>query len=290
MPYVKIRRCHITCRVESDDALRKIISCPNFVSVNGGVYAVFNMTAAYNAGTEEARIYSEFARVDENVIEYNMTRMGAKSIVIDSFSSDTWETASEFAFKSVVECGGKDGFFLIRHGTEPKASSRMMASGEGSSSGTSTGQRGQSAGGGRGDGGMGGGAVDDDEEEEPSSADDRGRSKRPRTSSGGREMVSVDAMTATLSSVIASAIASSGSAASSAVASKTNDLKDEQRRRENAEQRVREMEMEQERARIEKEVARQYEERLRAKVCRFSYCSIQFATDNNNEFIAGCRA
>ncbi len=98
--------------------------------------------------------------------------------------------------------------------------------------------------------------MDDDEEEEPSSADDRGRSKRQRTGSanGGREMVSMDAMTATLSSVIASAIASSGSAVTSAVSSKTNEAKEEQRRREHAEQRIREMEKE--RVHIEAEVAR----------------------------------
>ena len=115
----RIRRCHITCRVESIDAMRDIISCSEFIASNGKKIPVHGMKAAYNAQTEEARIYAEFERAYEGTIEENMAKMGAKSIIIDSFPSDNWETAAGIALGSVIECGQKIGYSLFRHGAEP---------------------------------------------------------------------------------------------------------------------------------------------------------------------------
>jgi hypothetical protein len=169
----KIRRCHVSCRVESIYAIQGIAACTQFISARGKHYEVHHVTAAYNIQTKEARIYAEFERVSEKVIEDNMKNMGAGSVVIDSFSSGDWERSSEIAFRSVVECGEKAGFTLIRHGNEPGASTGQAAAGGGVSTG-----------------GMGGSASSDDEEEKPhpragQSKDERGKRKRTESPAGG---------------------------------------------------------------------------------------------------------
>lgn len=129
MSVSKIRQCHITCRVESIDAVHGITAYPRFISPKGKRYNVHNVTAAYNVHTKEARIYAEFDRVSKKVIEDNMEKMGAGSIIIDSFSSEGWENAAETAFRSVVECGVRAGFTLIRHGNEPRAANNTASGG-----------------------------------------------------------------------------------------------------------------------------------------------------------------
>jgi hypothetical protein len=89
-----------------------IAACTQFISARGKQYEVHHVTAAYNIQTKEARIYAEFERVSEKVIEDNMKNMGAGSVVIDSFSSEDWERSSEIAFRSVVECGKRQGLLL----------------------------------------------------------------------------------------------------------------------------------------------------------------------------------
>jgi hypothetical protein len=177
----KFRRCHISCRIESVYVTREIISHSHFTATNGKHFLIHNMTAAYNAQTKEARIYAEFERVGENVIEDNMQALGAVSALIDSFSSDDWENASKIAFTSVVECGTKTGFSLFKHGTEPKAGIRDEPA----------------------DGGYGGGAKDvqdDDAEQRPRpSGSDGEKNKRRRTVSpdgggGGMDSSAVDLM------------------------------------------------------------------------------------------------
>jgi hypothetical protein len=94
------------------------------------------MTGAYNTQTEEARIYAEFERMSEKTIEENLVKMGAKSIIIDSFSSENWETAAETALRSVIGCGGRMGYSLFRHGAEPTVANNTRApSGRGEGSG-----------------------------------------------------------------------------------------------------------------------------------------------------------
>ena len=196
MPF--FRRCHISCRIESVHAMRGIISHSHFTATNGKHFPIHNMTAAYNGHTKEARIYAEFERVGENVIEDNMHTLGARTIVIDSFSSGDWENASKIAFTSVVQCGSKNGFSLFKHGTEPKAGIRDEPA----------------------DGGSGGavnGDDDDDEDQRPrTSGSDGERTKRRRTAfpdGGGPNMISLDVMKAVISatgSAVTSAINSSG--------------------------------------------------------------------------------
>ena len=202
-----------------------------------------HVTAAYNIQTKEARIYAEFERVGEKVIEDNMKNMGAGSIVIDSFSSEDWERSSEIAFRSVVECGEKAGFTLIRHGNEPGASTGQAAGGSGASTG-----------------GMGGRASSDEEEEEPRPRNDE-RHKRQRTASpdGGRGMeyfeAAMEKMTSTFPSTVASAM-------SSAIANA-------EQRREKLERQLHELQLKEERRRIEEEVAGKYKaeiDGLKAKV------------------------
>ena len=197
MSYVKIRRCHISCRVESIYAMRGINAIDQFTTTNGRQFPIHNMTSAYNIQTKEARIYAEFERVDEKIIEDNMQTMGVGSVVIDSFSSGDWESSSVTALRSVVECGAKSGFILLRHGNEPKAGNHSAAGG----------------------GGIGNEATGDEEEEHfPCPRTDRSdeeRQKRRRAASpGDRGMVPLDVMmdkmSAALSSVVASAINSSG--------------------------------------------------------------------------------
>lgn len=242
MSVSKIRQCHITCRVESIDAVHGITAYPRFISPKGKCYNVHNVTAAYNVHTKEARIYAEFDRVSEKVIEDNMEKMGAGSIIIDSFSSGGWENAAETAFRSVVECGGSAGFTLIRHGNEPRAANHTA--GGGSGSGAST-------------GGLGGRASSDEEEEEQRPRNDE-RHKRQRTASpdgGGRGMEYFEAAMDKMASTVASAVSSSGSAMSSAIANA-------EQRREKLERQLREMQLKEERRRIEEEVAARYKGEL----------------------------
>jgi hypothetical protein len=127
------------------------------------------MTAAYNVQTKEARIYAEFERVGENVIEDNMYTLRAAGVRIDSFSSNEYVNESIAAFTSIVECGAKTGFSLFKHGTEPKA-----------------GIRDESANGGYG--GPANNNHEDDEEQRPRTSGSDGertqeRSKRKRSTS-----------------------------------------------------------------------------------------------------------
>jgi hypothetical protein len=111
--------------------------------------------------------------------------------------------------------------------------------------------------------------VEETDNDEPDSGtsgtepDDRGRSKRQRNASPGRDVFSVDAVMGMVSSAVTSAVSSSGSAVASAFASERDEVKREQQRREHAENRIREMTMElklqAERRRIEEEVALKYE-------------------------------
>jgi hypothetical protein len=262
----RIRRCYITCRVGSIYTIRDLIACGEFISASGAHFPVHGMTAAYNSQTKEAMIYAEFTRVDEKVVEENMTRMGALSVVINSFSKENWEAETETAIRGVLECGRKAGFTLFRHGAEPRAVNRMGDPDEGGSAST-------------GEGGMGGGSANDDDNEEPlprASANEGDRSKRHRTSFGDQTS-GMD-----WASVISSAIASTGSAVSSAVRSEREDslasIQQERLRREKAEYEVRELrggievKLAEERLRIEKEMDKKYEERLQAKVSWVLFC------------------
>lgn len=94
--------------------MRNIIACKDFSGYNGKTFQIWFMQAAYNVQTKETRIYAEFERVNKDVIRDNLQRMGAASIVIDSFSSVGWDIASQAAIKSVVECGETPGFTLFQ--------------------------------------------------------------------------------------------------------------------------------------------------------------------------------
>jgi len=111
--------------------MRNIIACKDFSGYNGKTFQIEFMQAAYNVQTKEARIYAEFERVREDVISDNLQRMGAASIVIDSFSSIGWDFASQAAIKCVVECGETPGFTLFKQGNEPipGAAGRSAAAG-----------------------------------------------------------------------------------------------------------------------------------------------------------------
>ena len=111
--------------------------------------------------TKDTRIYAEFERMGENVVEDNMRKMGAGSFQIDTFSKDKWDSDSATALKSVIECGEGPGYTLIRYGREPLAGNQAELGVSG-----------------------GGGASDDDDDHEPHtrpSGLDRGESKRQRT-------------------------------------------------------------------------------------------------------------
>ena len=69
-------------------AMRELIACSQFTALNGASSAIHNMAAAYNAETKEARIYTEFERVDERVIADSLRNKGIGSVIIDSFSSE----------------------------------------------------------------------------------------------------------------------------------------------------------------------------------------------------------
>jgi hypothetical protein len=172
MSHSKVRRCHITCRIESMEVLKDVTTCGQFIASNGKSFAIHSMTAAYNLNTKDTRIYAEFERMGENVVEDNMCKMGAGSIVIDSFPSDGWEAASATALKSVIECGEGPGFTLIRNGREPMAGNQAEL------------------------GVSGGGEASDDDEHEPHtrpSGLDRGEGKRQRMDGmpgGGPDFVS----------------------------------------------------------------------------------------------------
>ena len=124
MSYVKIRRCHITCRIESTQTMNDIVSHGKFISANEREVPIHRMLAAYNVETKEARIYAEFDRIDEKLVEEHLHNMGAGSVIIDTFSKEDWESASEIAMNSVLECSSKPGFSLFRQGNEPSAKSR----------------------------------------------------------------------------------------------------------------------------------------------------------------------
>ena len=232
------------CRFESVVVLKSVTTCGQFVASNGKPFAIHSMTAAYNMNTKDTRIYAEFERMGENVVEDNMRKMGAGSFRIDTFSKDNWDSDSATALKSVIECGEGPGYTLIRYGREPLAGNQaeLGVSGGGEASG------------------------DDDDHEphtRPSGLDHGGESKRQRTASpSGREMVSYDVMVGTFKAVIESAVASTGSAVSSAFAS-------ERERSEQAERQVREYKLKEDRRRIEEEVAGRYRaeiEGMKAKV------------------------
>lgn len=122
MPYIKIRRCHISCRLASVHAIRDIIACNSFSSTDGRKFQIHSMIAAYNSNTRDARIYTEFERTREEIVCEHLQNMGAESISIDAFSSEDWVALSKAAFKSVHECGETPGFSLFKSGAEPRAS------------------------------------------------------------------------------------------------------------------------------------------------------------------------
>jgi hypothetical protein len=158
--------------------LKAITSCGQFTASNGKAFAVHSMIAAYNIQTKDARIYAEFERMGENVVYGNMSEMGARTIIIDSFSSDDWETSSATALRSVIECAREAGFTLIRHGREPRAGVHVE---QGASGGTG------------GEGGYGGAENDEDNDDEeslprpgPAGSDHDGeKNKRRRMASDG---------------------------------------------------------------------------------------------------------
>ena len=113
MSNAKIRRCHITCRIESTETMAELIACDKFVSVNQREFTIYRMLAAYNCQTKDARIYAEFDRVYEKTIEEHMNHMGAGSVIIDSFPKEDWENASEIALNGVLECSSKPGFSIF---------------------------------------------------------------------------------------------------------------------------------------------------------------------------------
>ena len=102
----------------------KVIECESFTAGNG----VFSITAAFNNTTKEARIYAEFERIEQRVLENHLAGLGAASIVIDAFSSSEWETESAAAYESVIQCGGSPGFSLLRHGSEARAAVHSLSS------------------------------------------------------------------------------------------------------------------------------------------------------------------
>jgi len=121
-----VRRCHISCRVESANVMGEIIACNAFTSLNKKSFSIYFMVAAYNAETKDARIYAESERVSERIIDHQLQTMGAGSVVIDSFSSGDWEMASEAAFNSVIECGAKPGYSLQERGDEQRRARRYL--------------------------------------------------------------------------------------------------------------------------------------------------------------------
>ena len=122
----KVRRCHISCRVESANVMGEIIACNAFTSLNKKTFSIYFMAAAYNAETKDARIYAESERVSERIIDHQLQTMGAGSVVIDSFSSGDWEMESEAAFNSVIECGAKPGYSLQERGDEQRRARRYL--------------------------------------------------------------------------------------------------------------------------------------------------------------------
>jgi hypothetical protein len=126
-------------------------------------------------------------------------------------------------------------------------------------------KRGQAAGGsggGASTGGMGGSASSDEQEPRPRNEEQNKRQRTASPDGGGQNMVSLSVMVDTMNAAIASAVSSSGSAASSAVLV-------EQQRREHMERQFRELQMKEERRRIEEEVVAKYKaviEEMQAKV------------------------
>jgi hypothetical protein len=155
-----------------------------------------------------------------------------------------------------------DGYNLNGHCGYNLLKTRLLAS---QASGSSAPE--PSASGGRG--GDGGGAGIDDAHTRPSGLD-REESKRQRTASpSGRSMVSLGEMFVMMNTTIASAVASSGSAVSSAFASERDEARMERQRREQAERQLHELQLKEERHRIEEEVAGKYRaeiEDMKAKV------------------------
>jgi hypothetical protein len=171
MSHSKIRRGHITCRIESMEVLKDVTTCCQFIASNGKSFAIHSMTAAYNLNTKDTRIYAEFERMGENVVEDNMRKMGAGSFRIDTFSKDKWDADSARALKHVIECGEGPGYTLIRYGRKPLAGNQAELGVSG-----------------------GGEASDDDDDHEPHTRPpglDEGKSKRQRTdgmSDGGSSL------------------------------------------------------------------------------------------------------
>ena len=256
------------------------MACCQFTALNGASSAIHNMTAAYNAETKEARIYTEFERMDEKVIEDSLRNKGIGSVIIDSFSSENWKSASKIALDSVMECCKKPGFSLFRHGN---------ASNEENTAGAS-------ASGGEGGAGGGNGASSGEEQEhnhiprpssssteEESDNNKRRRTVSPEVDGGVKNMVPfdvmMDKMSAAMSSVVASAINSSGAVYNKERENALGSVQVEQQRRERAECQLREAEIKMaqrlinERQIIEEESAVKYRE-LEAKFLETSLLKV----------------
>jgi len=114
---------------------------------------VSSLRCAYNPTSTEARIYLEINQISMSTLERHFELAGAKSITMDNFSVDDWETSSAAALKSVLDKAASDGYILIEFGDMPKASAHMPKEAGGAeggpdfqrTSGTKRGQEGVSS-------------------------------------------------------------------------------------------------------------------------------------------------
>jgi len=107
------------------------MECKQFISVSGKIYPIQTITAAYNEQTKETRIYAEFERTREKIIDENMQRMGAVSISIKTFSPENWERESFEALQSVISFADENKLVLMKTAMEPRALSYVPAKSSG---------------------------------------------------------------------------------------------------------------------------------------------------------------
>ena len=91
---IQLRRCHVSCRVPSKSILDTIINCHKITSARGTVFTIDGIIAAYNDHTKEAYFYAEVQRVEKKFVEEHMVRLGAKTVHVDPFSKNNWESDS----------------------------------------------------------------------------------------------------------------------------------------------------------------------------------------------------
>ncbi len=118
----KFRRCHVTCRFNTESDWINCINSTQFSKIRGGNHSISCMVSVYNAATKDSRVYMETDRIQEQPLQDFFKECGAGSFQYDSFGLD-WESASATALSDVRMCARKEGYELMERGAPPAAAS-----------------------------------------------------------------------------------------------------------------------------------------------------------------------